>query len=409
MDDQSISMSKGSLRLGLFVLAGLVLQAGASAADLARTLQKIHPYVATGMTWDTNLFRVEDNDQAKLLLGTRSKNDRYLTLETGFDTELAVSRQRFLLDGRIHRDKYNRFDELDYTGGDARALWKWVRGKLWSGDLGYKYRRSLRSFANQTVPKKDIREEHRVFGKADRWLTDRWRAGVLGNWSEVDFDETDTLKRSRGEGGVGIDYVTQAGNSVGFQSTYTNADFDNARSNDYSQYQLGPRMDWRPTGKTRIQAKAGYTNRSFDDNSSPRGQKDYDGFTGRLTAIVSAAESRRIEASVYREISNLGDEISNYAVIHGVSLEPVWQVTGKIALRALGEYEQRDFKGDRGRSTLDLDQREDDVYTAGIWLDWRPYRIITASIGYQAGKRDSNRDFEEYNYESVEARLTAGF
>jgi hypothetical protein len=33
---------------------------------------------------------------------------------------------------------------------------------------------------------------------------------------------------------------------------------------------------------------------------------------------------------------------------------------------------------------------------------------VVASIGYSAGKRDSNRDFEEYNYESVQAKLTAG-
>jgi len=390
--------------LAPLLAASLITCAPAQAEDWLSTVKSLNPYVAAGYTYDSNLFRLESQDEAKEQIGTSSRDERYTTLEAGFNTDIAVSRQRFLINGRVHHNKYNDFDKLDYNGGDAGALWEWTRGSLWDGDLGYSYRRTLRSFANQTVPQKDIRTENKILGSANRWLTDRWRAGVHGDWSDIDFSDANNLDRQRQLGGVSIDYVAITGNSVGFETEYANADYDNSSQNDYDEVYAGPTAFWKVTGKTTLLAKAGYTSRNFDDSTR---QKDYDGFTGRVTMNWKAHKDSGVKAAVYREISNLDDEIADYAEIHGIRVEPTWQILNKTVLRGLAEYEDRNFKGDR-ENPGNLDQREDDVYTAGLWIDWNPYRKVDLSVGYDYEKRDSNRDGEEYSSQAVRARVSVG-
>ena len=385
---------------------GLALAPGAQAKDLYEVVKAVNPYVSAGTTYDSNLLRLS-KDESELLFGTRSKSDKYLTLEAGFNTDVEVSRQRFLLNGRVYRNNYDTFDSLDYTGGDAKALWEWTWGKLWDGELGYTYDRSLRSFANQTVPQKDIRTENKFLGGANRWLTDRWRLGMRGNSSDISFSDSKNLDQKRQLGGVAFDYVTQKGNSVGFDTEYAITNFDNASNNDYGQLRAGPTAVWAVTGKTILRGKVGYTNRNFDDNTT---QEDYDGFTGRVTMIWKAHKDSGIKAAIYREISNLNDEISNYAVIHGIEAEPTWRILNKTVLRGVARFEDRDFKGKRKSSAPlpNLEQRKDKVYTAGLWVDWNPYRSVDFSLGYDYEKRTSTRDFEEYNAQVVRARVSIG-
>ena len=281
-----------------------------------------------------------------------------------------------------------------------------TRGDLWNGNLGYTYRRSLRSFSNQTVIQKDIRTENKILGSVNRWLTDRWRAGLRGDWADIDFSDANSLDRERQLVGASVDYVTVIGNSLGFETEYANADYDNAVNNDYGEFYAGPTAFWKVTGKTTLQGRAGYTSRNFDDNSR---QRDYDGLTGRVTMIWKAHRDSGVRAAVYREVSNLDDEIAEYAEIHGIRVEPTWQVLNKTVLRGVAGYEDRNFKGEKkGASGSKLDQREDDVYNAGVWIDWNPYRKVDLSVGYDFEKRDSNRNNEDYSSQAVRAWVSVG-
>lgn len=374
------------------------LQPAAGVEVGAEILKGIHPYVSAGMTWDTNLFRVADSTE---LVGTSEMSDRYATLEAGVKTGLAVSRQNFLINGRIYNYNYEH-SNLDHSGGDAQALWEWTRGDLLSGNLGYEYERKLRSFTYRTTSQKELRAENKVFGKADRWLTDRWRLGVLGNWSNIGFDVTKTLDRDRQQVGFGIDYVTPIGNSVGFQTTIANADYYKAHYNDYKEYAAGPAVDWQVTGKTKLHAEASYTSRKYADNSVA-GQQDVTGFVGRLAAVWKVDDERKIKLAVYRNINNIGDEVDTYAVIHGASIEPVWQLTGKLSLRGLLDSQRHDFKGSS------VPQREDKLNSAGAWLDWKLYRNVGLALGYNTEKRTSNYSAQEYKFQVMQAQLVAGF
>lgn len=407
----SASSDSRSIR-ALVVLATCcwLLTIGSAAAEVDSwqdTLKGLHPYVGVAITDDSNLLRQSDSIPGH-------KSDKYTTLEAGFESKVDVSRQRFLFDGRIYRNQYDRFDQYDHTAGNARLLWKWARGNLWEGDLGYSYSRKLRDFANQTLvdgdgnlnvllPKKDLIDRHNVYASANRWLTPRWRAGARLDWADVSSSESESLDKRRTGGGVALDWVSEAGNSLGFETLYMDTAFRSASDRDYEDWYSGLTGHWEVTSKTLFDARTGYQQRQYDKFSAG----DYDGLVGRLDMTWLATEKTSVAASAWREISNLQDEISNYAVIDAVELEPTWRITEKLALRGAARYEKRDFKG-TGSIVEELSDRDDDVYAYAAWLDWQFLRNGILSVGYETERRTSNRELKDYDYDAVRATLRIG-
>jgi hypothetical protein len=369
----------------------------ATANELLETVRGLKPYAAVSFTYDSNLLLKPS--------GLNDKSDRYLTLEAGFDTEFTVNRQRFLIDGRIFNNSYDRFSRFDHTGGDGRVVWNWVLGKLWDGNLGYTYDRRLRGFGEQDLPIKDLRDTNRLFGTANRWLTDRWKVGALADWTDVSFSENKLLDVTRYGLGANLTYFTEIDNSIGLVAAYTEAEYSNGDDRDYVDFSMGPAADWRVTTKTRLKANIAYKSRSYDFLS----EKDFEGPVGRLTALWDLTGKTTISASVYHDISNLSDDIATYALIDGIIVEPTWDITGKTSLRALASFERRDFEGRQDDAELlGLEERIDEVTALGLWLDWNVRRNVLVSLGYGINDRSSDRALREYNSEYVEARFQIG-
>jgi len=386
------------LPLAASVLALLAVQS--SQADDREWLDAVtglHPFAALTVTSDSNLFRRPD--------GPGDKSDTYLIVEAGFNSEIRASRQRFVIDGRIFHNYYDRFDSFDYTGGNATVAWKWVAGKLWDGEVGYSFNRKQRDFANQLVPTKDIQNRNNLYATANRWLTTRWRIGTAIDWTDISYSESDSLNKTRYDFGANLDYITKAGNTLGITASYSPSSYSDRADLDYEEVTVGPTARWLLTAKTRLRASAGYKVRSYDQAD----ERNFDGFIGSIRAIWEATGKTRVEAAVWQEISNLGDEIANYAIIDGVSLEPKWQVTAKTALRAIASYERRDFQRiPEDEVTTTLPDRVDDVGTLGLWLDWQPRRHISFAIGVQAESRDSTDPLWQYDDQYVQARVSVG-
>ncbi len=380
------------------LLGGPAFPSVAFAEGWTEGMKSLHPYASAAMTYDTNLLRV--SGISELPFGTK-KSDSYSTLAAGFDSDFKISRQDFLFDGEVYRINYQRFDEFNHTGGAAHALWKWARGDLWAGELGYTFNRTMASFANQTIPKNEIRTENMVHGEAGRWLTDKLRLNVGGGLQTTNFSEDETLDRERHIGGVEIEYLTHSGNFLGFETKGSTGTFKNDAIRDYRELHVGPTAKWQLTGKTSLRAKAGYTRRDHDNVS----QEDYAGFIGRLSADWKASPGFKIDASLWREISSLGDQINNYALIHGIRIEPTLQIASKTSLRLFTDYQDHDYKN--AAPSTDP-QRQDKLYGAGLWVDWNLYQNVSTSLGYNAEKRTSTRITDEYNDQIFLVQLKVG-
>ncbi|MBK1717895.1 outer membrane beta-barrel protein [Thiocystis violacea] len=387
--------------LALSLLAMAMCRPSAAETEVPKwveTLKDLHPQASVTATTDSNLLRNPDG------LGDRS--DRYLTLQAGFDTEFKFSRQRLLLDASVYRNDYERFSEFNHVGGDAKVLWKWVLGRLWEGEFGYSYDHKQRDFANELLPSNDMLSRHRLQASANRWLTTRWRLGARIDWADVSFSDSEELDKTILGYGANLDYVSKAGNTLSLRATYASADFKNRDDRDYDDLTLGPSVDWKLSGKTRLSASAGYKARRHDVAD----ERDFDGFVGRVSATWKPTGKSSLKATAWRDISNLDDEIADYAVIEGISLEPRWQFMPKTSLRGLASYENRAFDGGQDDELgFETGDRRDRVRVLELGLDWEPRRYLELGLSFRDESRESNRALREYDSQSLWLTVSAGF
>ncbi len=365
-----------------------------SRSMFERLVDAANPYASARYVYDSNLFRLDD-DEASI----DGRSDHRASIAAGFDSTLSLSRQQIQLAGNIFREQYDTYDDLDYTGGRASAIWNWSAGSKFTGTAGYQYQRYLMGFANRTVFKqvRDLRSEDKYLASVAIDLPRHWQATMRGSFADVSYTENKALDLERLLGGAALNFVSRAGNIIGMDVEVINGDYDIVPARDFDEYTIGPTLTWQMTPGIRLTGKVGYTNR---DVRAPS-ESDYDDITGRIVLRKRAADRDQLTVSIWRELSNLGDEIADFALIHGISIEPRWELSEALALRLFASYEDRDFEGIGGDSN-----RQDDVYTGGIFADWAITPNFSVSVGYNAQTRSSTRIYQDYDSRDIQLQIT---
>jgi Putative beta-barrel porin 2 len=377
------------------------LAAQGTEDDVARVIDAFNPYATVGFGYDSNIYRLDDRVDP---IGDE-RADQYAMVSAGFDADIARSLQRWDLYGEVSHTLFNEHDELDYTGSRAGAIWHWGLTKASFGSVGFTHRRALRDFANQPPVNKvkDLRMENKLAGDANIKLPGRWTMGVRGEFADVTFSETDRLDLRRFLTGGNVGYASTAGSTIGLDAEYLEGDYDENPLADYEEYTVGPTLDWNITERTVLEAKVGYTNRNQADPL----RQDYDGVTGRATVSFNNDPLNALRVVLYRDLSNLGDEVLEFAEVTGVEVEPRWQLREGMDVRFVLGYEKRDFNPDPDAELIGLDpNRDDDVFTGGAFLDWQYTRNFKLSVGADMQKHDSTRELEDFDFHRFEIKLT---
>src|SRR5690606_31633561 len=173
-------------------------------------------------------------------------------------------------------------------------------------------------------------------------------------------------------------------------ATWTQSDFDDNDTQDFSGWSLGPSFEWQLTSRVQISANLGWTHRGLDKSGGTL--KDYDDVTGYVAALWVPSDRFSHELRVYREISNLGGEVSEYTELTGVRWRPRWQLTPKLSTRLALTFEERDFTPIEGPP-----DRADDYLLADLWFDFEATQRLLASLGYTYDTREWNAADEEFD------------
>ena len=229
-----------------------------------------------------------------------------------------------------------------------------------------------------------------MFASGDRDLTDDWKLGVRADYGDVSYNHTTDLDIKRTTAGLSLGYYSHASNTLGVDFEYIDGSYNNDPKQNYTMYTIGPTLEWKYTVRTQLVGKIGYTARNNANPSRP----PYDAVTGRVTLTIADAGRGSLTATAWRELSTLGDEIAEYAVVNGVSLEPAWTLSNGITIRLKGSYENRDFKVVTGVGS----DRLDDVGLASAYLDWPIGRHIKITGGISRGRRSSTRLYQDYEF-----------
>lgn len=377
-------------------LAALLI-AGVAHGD--EQLGYLKPYAGVSLGYDDNVVRSDDRRNLPVSLDNQSSS--YQRLEAGVAARTYVGQQQLNLEGSLWRQRYDDLDALDYTGVDAKASWKIKAGENWKGQVFYSFSRMLREFEYLSAPEAGVRETGTIGARASRSLGYRDQLEVFASHADVSIERAQDIDVDRDVLGLRYTHALSAGNRVGAEVRYLKREGESQEiagfngSNDFEQTSVGPFLQWAIGAKSRLDAFVGYANRDPEDSAA----REFTGLVADIEFSWQASTKSELVTSAWRKASNLNDEISDYALVQGLRVEPTWQATEKLSLSAFGTYENRDFRGGSNR--------DDDVFKAGAALTWQLPQSLSMTLRYEHGDRDSSRaqtDFD-YNVTSLEVRI----
>lgn len=378
----------------LAIAATVSLLALCATPVLAQISDTIHPFVYARITSDDNVFRSERLPEKDII--TR--------LGGGVDVELPVSRQTFGASVRAEQAAYKENTNLDHNNLEGRALWDWVVGNRWSGDLGFRYFNTIASFDETVTRTKNNRTDTRAYGSANFLLTpDLELVGTfagettrIDNRPEVDND-TGTLS---GEVRIALGPRTRFGARLA-QSV---ADFlyleelDNGLlvSNDYTAYNASGTVYWEGTGKSTLSARVGYTSVQHEQLTS----RDVDGRAYRGDYLWSITDATNVNFAVWQDANNR-EEVAGVVLTKGAEIRPSWRMTELIHFTLQAAYEEVDYEGDVTYIVRLGETRKDNISRAGATLSYELTRMTNVSLSYAWVDRESNNPGSSYTYNAI--------
>jgi len=374
----------------------------------AVALDVIHPYLAASVTHDSNLFRFSPD------AGSGEASEILTRMEAGIKVRYPISRQHFNLDISINRNQFHNYEFLNYNGSNGQAVWNWQVGNLWQGDLGYTRSQTLASFAETQSTVRNVRTQQSTFVSANYTLHPDWRLRWGGRWSALEsgLSSSKSFNSDEISGVMGVDYISNANNSIGIESRLIEARFPEIEitpgrnfDNGYSQVMINSVAGWQYSGGSRLQGRLGYTYRQYNQLET----RDFNGMTGRINYDWAITGKTQLRLSAWREVGAASDVISTFAVIKGSSVNISWLPTSKIFIGSNLAHQSQDFRGDSGFVLGVVDQRKDDILTFGASVGYSPLRNIQLSLNGIIEERDSTRKLGNYNYKVITANVKVDF
>jgi hypothetical protein len=175
--------SRASLALTPLVLLIGSLFSTSAFADLSDTL---HPYLATSINYDDNLLRLSDAE----LAGSDGGSDTYKTVIGGVLLERPIGRQLIKAQAKFSRVTFNRYSQLDYSGKDLSAEWKWQVGNHFDGHLGGIYVQTLAPFSDFHDDEKNLRTKRVEYADGDWRFHPSWQLHTGFRREEYTYDLT---------------------------------------------------------------------------------------------------------------------------------------------------------------------------------------------------------------------------
>ncbi|HEB87787.1 MAG TPA: hypothetical protein ENI68_12355 [Gammaproteobacteria bacterium] len=384
-----------------FCLA-MLLRVGVSVA----AVDKFDPYAFARVLYDSNIFRASGNV-------TDEEDDTVTHLGGGMESDLKLSRQHLLLDLEVDRVLYDNFGNLDHTRVNGVGTWDWQVGNLWSGNLGYQYKRVMSSFNEQFTREKDMRTTQTGFLDAGYQIHPDWRLKIGVDYSEISYQKRGRLDRDSTAGSLEVQYKNTLNTRVGVRVKYTGNDLSQQQdvlgakvNNDYTETEVSGVFYWEGSGKSSLEASLGYTDQKFDE----LGDRDFQGSTGRLTYKWKVTGKTKLDFSVWRETSTKSNEITTYILSKGVKIKPTWQATSKISVFGDASLYNENFKGQNEiDAALGGQRRDDDRWQYRIGTRWDPRKYVQLSLSYLKQKRDSSIDARDFKDNQIEARARFDF
>jgi exopolysaccharide biosynthesis operon protein EpsL len=388
--------------------------AGAFAATPAFALfnDKVEIWAAENVTRDTNVFRISD-DVSPASVGASQRGDTILTTHLGVTVGAQVSLQRFEAGATWFRSNYRTFNNLDFTGHTARALWNYNYENRITGLASYTEGKGLASFSNIQANLKDLVTSRQAELTSAWLMSPRWRAD--GRLAAVQTEHSSALRAINDIEAesveAGVSYITPQDNLFGGSARFehgraphgntlpNNPVFGRPFENQYDQWAVGATTTWHPTAHLRFDGRVEYLRRRYDEFTT----RNYEGPAFKAILKWSPTVKLSVDFGALRDMGPPEDIQTSRVLLTGAYIRPKWLATEKITVVGNVEYNVWDYKGDP-ISGADFTHRQSLV---GGSVQWKPFERIWLQAGVNHEKRTSTLRFADYdtNVAFVEGRV----
>jgi exopolysaccharide biosynthesis operon protein EpsL len=373
-----------------------------------------------GITYDSNLFRLPNGVQPPGPNGSTASRDAFIyNIGAGISADVPYSRQRFQANLIVNDYKYtpSSLSYLDYVGGSGRAAWLWQAGDDWSGSVAYGLSRALQTYTYTFSSARNIIDtQYLTFAPRYR-IAPNWELQAGANYTTVS-NSAPSVDPNTGVASpnvndynqlgfsLGTRYITPSGNSVGVTLQSWNARFPNQVpvegsefNNAYRETRLATFFDWIFSGASKIDGNIGYVVRRHDDLP----ERDFHGVTGAAGWTWTPSDKTSVRLAAARTLGGLEDLTVTYARTYTLSVNPSYQLTGKVRLNGIAQYQNVAFLGDTGIPgvTSPLVGRVDRIGTLGAGLTYQATRTLQFGLNYAFSHRNSNVPSADFNDQLV--------
>jgi exopolysaccharide biosynthesis operon protein EpsL len=356
---------------------------------------------------DSNVFRLPDSVDPQSI-GRPGRSDTTRSGYVGARLDLPYSLQRFQLDVTETAYRHEKFTQLDFDASSYRGAWLWRLTPKFSGVLSADHNEAAVPFADFLGTQRNVRTtENRIFSLDG--LLYGGNHVLLGIASmrqvssapvaaEADFES------DRAE--IGWKYVALSGSSFGFTQRFVEGEYlnrsvlpgsisDNGFSERQSEYTTSLVLTRRSTLGGRL---------TWIDRRHPNlPQRNYTGLAGNASFSWSPAAKLQFGFIAQRDITAAIDPLARFTRRDTLSVAPVWQATGRIALRGRLGRVHTDYRN----SSPAAPSRKDDTDVSELGLDWTPIRSLTLGASVQQEERSSN--LPGFDYRATISRFSASF
>lgn len=381
--------------------------------------------IGSTLTYDSNVFRLSPLIDPVTFTGIPKRSDQIIISTFSLSLNKVYSMQRFEVNGSLVDNRYHNFDFLNFLGKNYTAAWHWYLTPYLYGRLSSSHSEALNNFANLTgfanSTNRNLRTRDNFHFEGVFEIDRAWHivGGIDHNVAKnsrltvQDFDH----KVTSVEGG--IRYSLPSGSSLTYKIRSGRGEFinraapiaENLFDTRFDELEHEVRLIWPVTGKASIDARAGHLERKHQHFP----QRDFAGFVGNFNLIWAVTGKTRLNAGWTRKISNFQTAASaflhpiferfssSYITTDRFSVEPLWQITDKTALRLRYDYALTDFNG--AVIPLPAGSRHDSMHSGLIALDWKPLKLLLVSATFRKDHRNSN--LRGFSFDSTAGGISA--
>lgn len=357
-------------------------------------------FVGGHVTRDDNLFRVEEESQIPTVGAARGLDDLFYGIYGGLDSNWIVSdRNRFRFDAVVRQDVYAEYNELDHTSGDILARYDYV-GRRFEFFTAFSFVEERVNFENQLNPRIDFRTRERLQAGFRTRLGLNWSFGLQAGHTDIEFDLATPVERD--SAAFDFTYRSRQGNTLGLVANFQERTNSGNNSLGFKEYLVGPELMWKVSRALQLDAALKMQERTPSD----RALTEFQGAVGNFRVQLHRTESTTYSVEVFRRVSSLGDQLSNFAIVDGGTIRGEWGKGDKLGFHLGLSHERRDFEEEPNVVPLPgFDVRQDDLTTVTAGVEWRPRRSVEIEFAAAVGDRSSNRALQDFRYET----LSVGF